>query len=178
MTKKCFKCGVEKPLDEFYKHSQMGDGHLNKCKDCTKNDVKEQYYRKKDDINYIYKERARGREKYYRLYTGMKVPYEYKKTIMEAYYTRYPEKKKARVSGVECSYPGFNNHHWSYNPEHLRDVIMMDFREHMKLHRYMTYDTDALMYRTMSGELLDTKEKHYNYYLTIKNLDEVYVPVH
>lgn len=53
-SKKCFKCGVEKPISEFYKHPMMGDGHLNKCKECTKADVhanrlaKLDYYRAYD----------------------------------------------------------------------------------------------------------------------------------
>ena len=38
--KKCFKCFKLKPLDGFYAHRAMGDGYLNKCKDCTKLDVK------------------------------------------------------------------------------------------------------------------------------------------
>ena len=39
MTKKCFKCSKEKDLGEFYKHKEMNDGHLGKCKECAKLDA-------------------------------------------------------------------------------------------------------------------------------------------
>ena len=36
LTKQCIKCGQFKQLAGFYKHKQMKDGHLNKCKFCCR----------------------------------------------------------------------------------------------------------------------------------------------
>lgn len=38
MKKQCFKCKRVLDIEEFYKHKKMKDGHLNKCKDCTRQD--------------------------------------------------------------------------------------------------------------------------------------------
>ena len=62
-SKVCFKCNIEKPLDEFYKHSQMLDGHVNKCKSCNLNDVHEHRLKNIDKIREYDRERAKNPER-------------------------------------------------------------------------------------------------------------------
>ncbi len=167
MEKQCFKCNQVKPLSEYYKHAQMGDGHLNKCKSCTRQDVKKQY-----DINILSpelyeKEKQRQREKYYRLSYKEKhkrTP-EQKKQIMKRYEDRYPEKKACRslCSQLKPKTKGNNLHHWSYNTIHAKSVIELSQKDHFTAHRFLVYDQERMMYRTTEGVLLDTKESHEAY---------------
>ena len=57
MKKVCFKCNQEKPIDEFYKHPAMGDGHLGKCKECAKKDAAENYTNNREHYSQYEKER-------------------------------------------------------------------------------------------------------------------------
>ena len=40
MQKICRCCNLQLPLDEFYAHPRMQDGHLNICKNCVKSRVR------------------------------------------------------------------------------------------------------------------------------------------
>lgn len=166
-TKICFKCNKEKTLGEYYVHKQMADGHLNKCKDCTRNDSDKREKTLRLDENWVEKEKERARKKYYRL--GYKDKHkrtpEQKKIIMDKYNKKYPEKIKAKrfiyrrikkTKGIEC-------HHWSYNEEHWIDIIELDSKIHAFIHRHLIYNQSTMMYEDKKGNLLSTKEKHSNY---------------
>jgi hypothetical protein len=58
--KRCFKCKKLKPLNEFYTHPQMGDGHLNKCIRCFKRDATAYRYRNLEAIRAYDRERGRN----------------------------------------------------------------------------------------------------------------------
>ena len=69
-SKVCFKCGESQSLSEFYKHPMMADGHLNKCKSCTKKDTKantlknHDYYIEYDKNRANLPHRIEGRKSY------------------------------------------------------------------------------------------------------------------
>lgn len=124
----CFICNTKKPLDDFYKHKKMSDGHLNKCKSCTKEQSKVREKKLRNDPKWVESEKIRSRERYHRLYSTVKHPldenynriwmtdeertlseYEIKKKWKEAnpekvnmwnknYRLKYPEKYKAHIA--------------------------------------------------------------------------------
>jgi hypothetical protein len=59
-SKKCFKCNAVKLLEEFYKHPNMPDGHVNKCKECNKNDATTHRNKNLEKVREY--DRARGKE--------------------------------------------------------------------------------------------------------------------
>lgn len=71
--KKCFKCNLKKELKDFYKHPEMSDGHVNKCKECNKKDVRENLKKNKEHYRAYDKERIRNNFNYIFIhrYAGM-----------------------------------------------------------------------------------------------------------
>ncbi len=147
--KTCFKCGESKPLDEFYRHPQMADGHLGKCKGCTKRDVNTRETVKREDPGWVASERARGRDKWKRLYRGKAVDPEIHKRANSKWYQANRHKKLAHsrvrqavASGrlerpemcQRCNRPGTTQaHHHDYTKP--LDVEWLCAECHGKEHR-------------------------------------------
>lgn len=165
--KECFKCGEIKDLFHFYKHKDMADGHLNKCKVCTRSDVKEREKNLKVDEDWVESERTIHREKYHRL--GYKEKHkpsaEAKRKTAVKHRKKYPEKYKAKNASQKLpkEFEG-EMHHWSYNEEHWKDCIELTVEDHNLLHRFLKYDEETKYYKDLKGNLLDTKKKHLNIY--------------
>lgn len=129
--KQCFKCKQTKPLTDFYVHPQMGDGRLNKCKECAKRDVAQNY---RDNIEHYV---AYERERFQRP--------ERKKAVRASLAKRDPVKRRAAylTSNAirdgrlipqpceKCSDPGAEAHHDDYSkPLEVRWLCREHHLEH------------------------------------------------
>lgn len=94
--KNCFKCGEVKPITEFYKHPKMTDGHLGKCKSCTRADSEIRRKIKEKDLEWQEKEMARHREKsrVFRMTAGIAGP-KRSNDAVKKWDSQNPEKKYA-----------------------------------------------------------------------------------
>lgn len=84
--KRCFKCGGEKSVEDFYTHPRMADGHLGKCKDCTRLDMR---------IDRVTKPRVRE-------YDRMRSKLPHRKAhiarVSREWDAKYPERAKAQTA--------------------------------------------------------------------------------
>lgn len=129
--KRCFKCGIEKPLADFYRHPMMADGRLNKCKDCARRDVRSNraakigQYRAYDKARAVLPQRRAVRDAYAKTPAGKAAHARSLKSDRE----RSPEKQHARnllrraiLSGKVtrlacevCGKPNTHGHHTDYS---------------------------------------------------------------
>lgn len=152
-TKTCFRCGKEKPLSEFYKHPEMTDRHLGKCKECTKKDVRENRAARKEQYSEYEKVRRQRPER---------KAYQTEQT--RQYRLKYPERARAhsivnyhiRVGNLVpkpcevCGELEVQAHHDNYS-EPL-NVRWLCFGHHRALHRQSVHKHDRAPTVTAKGE--------------------------
>jgi len=131
--KVCFKCGKEKQLKDFYKHPMMKDGHLGKCKECTKTDSRKvrekniEYYRKYD--------RERGSRQNKEYFTEYRKRNHNKSKAMNAANNAIRDGKIKRKTSCEICGKSVKlvKHHYDYSKP--LDVVWLCHACHSGIHR-------------------------------------------
>lgn len=111
--KTCFKCGIDKPLDQFYRHRMMADGHLGKCKECAKADARGHW---KHSTRYQQRTTAQKRQD-----RAVKRAWEKRHAVQKTANTAVGNgiRDKRLQIAAACEYCGetemLQAHHWDYS---------------------------------------------------------------
>lgn len=155
--KKCYRCGLEKPLTDYYLLKSMADGHLNKCKDCVKECAKIALQIKISTPEGLEKERARHRDKYQRLnYKDKQKEWDKDKSWKNT--SAY--KNLNRNNNIP---KGFEIHHWNYNIEYLKDFFILPIKQHKLAHKFLILDIEKRIFKDLDGSYLLTRKSHEAY---------------
>lgn len=133
--KTCFKCGAVKPLSSFYKHKMMGDGHLGKCIECAKVDVRESYAEHREERSAHEARRAQDPARKAKRHEAER-----------RHRHAHPDRSRARVAVgraiangslvrapcADCGDPKVQAHHEDYSKP--LDVVWLCFSCHRKRH--------------------------------------------
>lgn len=157
--KKCFKCGENKPLSHFYKHSRMADGHVNKCKECNKTDVHNnraenlEHYQEYDRIRSRDKDSPRMTTRRMKNRSGKKIEskkknivdvdpeQKYKATRKVSNAIRDGKLKQEKVCFCCGSEHHIHAHHSSYDTDMWLAVTWICAGCHARLHKDFEYLT-------------------------------------
>jgi hypothetical protein len=151
--KACFKCLATKSLDAYYKHPKMADGHLNKCKECTKRDtinarrLNLEYYREYDRERSCLPKRVKMRKQVAERRKNDPDLRDRDRMLKAEWQKRNPEKGAAhhavnnavrdgrlvKLACERCGNPDSEGHHDDYTKP--LDVIWLCPRHHAERHK-------------------------------------------
>ena len=144
--KKCFKCGEIKLLSDFYKHPRMADGHVNKCKECNKKDVRENLQKNNEHYSAYDKERLKDKtsERYIKkLAWGREYHHKnkHKRSAQTKVSTAVRNGTLLKSEFCECcgSPSNIHAHHSSYSKEMWTVVTWLCGKCHVRLHKDFEY---------------------------------------
>lgn len=135
MKKTCRKCGDRLSIDDFYKHRDMRDGHLNICKPCVQSAVRRR--RRLDDSVREYDRmrsklphrKAKAMQVTKKRRQGNPIKYKANTAVGNAIRDRRLTKEPCYFCGTDKR---LQAHHHDYNKP--LDVIWLCVRCHHRLH--------------------------------------------
>jgi hypothetical protein len=143
--KTCKECGRLLPLADFYPHPMMGDGHLNKCKDC-KRAYARRYGRGPQARAYDRSRNGAERRRQDRLERARRERAEQPAKSRARLRVRRAV-KAGRLTPTPCVVCGSADvqahHHRGYEPENALDVLWLCQQHHSEQHR--RYDAPRLL---------------------------------